>query len=316
MSPRRLWPLAVLAVAFGFAYPMQVNGYNQNAHYALVRSLAVHGTPNIDRSRGEIGEVSTADTSVYKGHYYAAKAPGLAVASVPPFLVAEAAGMRTTGDPTRVIWALHLVGCALAAVVIVLLVRRLAERLEPGLGTAAALTVGLATLLLPFATLFFSHVLGALLGFAAFAVLWLEREGPPRLAAVAAGGLLAGLAVFVEYPLVLAAGVVGLYAISRAGAVRRALAYAGGAIAGVLPLLLFNWWAFGSPTHIAYEDYYGSAEQPAGGLFGFGLPSLGHARDLLVSSMGLLTITPVAACGVAGAFLLLRRRRAEALVVL
>ena len=54
------------------------------------------------------------------------------------------------------------------------------DRLEPGLGIAAAVTLGGATLVLPFATLFFSHVLAATLGFAAFAVLLLEREGAPR----------------------------------------------------------------------------------------------------------------------------------------
>ena len=62
---------------------MQVNGYNQNAHYALVRALAVYGTPYIDRTRGQIGDVSTGDVATYKGHVYAAKAPGLAFLSVP-----------------------------------------------------------------------------------------------------------------------------------------------------------------------------------------------------------------------------------------
>ena len=48
---------------------------------------------------------------------------------------------------------------------------------SPGYGTAAAVTLGLATLVMPFATLFFSHVLAAMLAFAAFALLWREREG-------------------------------------------------------------------------------------------------------------------------------------------
>src|SRR5439155_12450334 len=132
---------------------------------------------------------------------------------------------------TPLIWVLGLFGCVLPALGLMLLVRRLGDRLEPGYGAAAAVTLGLCTMLLPFSTLYFSHVLAALLGFAAFAVLWRERErGEGRLALVAVGGLLAGLAFAAEYPLALGGAILGLYAIGRAGhRIRRGLVYAGGA---------------------------------------------------------------------------------------
>jgi hypothetical protein len=315
---RRLALLAFLALAFAFAYPMQVNGFNQTAHYALVRSLAVHHVPNIDRSRGEVGDLSTGDAALYEGHYYATRPPGLAAATLPAFFVLEAVGMRTVGDPTRVIWALHLWSIALAGLALLLLVAWVAERLEPGLGVAAAVTVGLGTLVLPFSTLFFSHVPSALLGFAAFAVLFRERQREPRLALVAGAGVLAGLAITFEYPLVLVAGIVGLYALVRPDRLRRALAYGGGVLAGVLPLLAFNVWAFRDPLHIAHEDFFQSREHRSEGILGFSLPSPQAAFDLLFSSMGLLVMGPVAAAGVVGAALLYRRpgRRAEAVVLL
>lgn len=308
--------LALLALALAFAWPMQVNGWNQNAHYALVRALA-DGTPWIDRTRHEIGELGTGDVADYKGHTYAAKAPGFALVSLPAFLVIEATGMRTTGDPTRVIWALHLWGSALAGLLTLLLVRRLGDRVEPGFGLAAAVVAGLGTLILPFATLYFSHVFAALLGFAAFAVLWREREGPTRLPLLAAAGALAGLGVATEHPLVLAGIVLGLYALRRDGLVRRGLAYAGGAVAGVLPLLAFNWWAFGSPFHFAYQDNLTSETvDPGRGFFGFDLPSARVAGELLFSTMGLLVLTPVVACSVAGVVLMARQgRRPEALAI-
>jgi hypothetical protein len=305
----------VLALAFVFAYPMQVNGWNQNAHYALVRALA-DGHPWIDETRHEIGDLGTGDVAEFEGHTYAAKAPGLALVSLPAYLAVRATGMRTTGDPTRIIWALHVWGSALAALVCLLLVRSLADRVEPGLGGATAVLAGLGTLLLPFATLYFAHALAVTLGLAAFAVLWREREGPESTRLLLAAGALAGFAVTVDYPLALVGAILGLYALARARTLRRAVAYAGGCLLGVAPLLAFNTWAFGSPTHVAYEDYYGSDAEPAGGVFGFGLPSASHARDLLVSSMGLLTLAPLVACGLAGAVLLVRRRRAEGLVVL
>ena len=68
-------------------------------------------------------------------------------------------------------------GAVLPAVLMLLLVRSLAERVEPGLGTAAAVTLGVGTLVLPFATLFFSHLLAALLGFAAFAAALARARG-------------------------------------------------------------------------------------------------------------------------------------------
>jgi hypothetical protein len=308
------WLIALAALAAVFAWPMQVTGYNQNAHYALVRALAVHGTPSIDESRGEIGELSTGDAARFDGHWYAAKAPGLAFLSLPAFEVVEAIGMRTTGEPTRVLWWLHLWAVALPALLVVVLVRWVGDQLEPGFAAPAAITAGLATLLLPFATLYFAHVAAAAFSFAAFALLLRERLGLPSSRLVFAGGLLAGLAVVVDYPLALTAAVLGLYVLVRGPRLVRAGAYAAGGLVGVLPLLLFNWWAFGSPTHIAYEDYYAGGEK-AGGLFGFGLPSVSHARELLFSTMGLLVLTPVVLAAAVGLVLLFRRRRAEALVL-
>jgi hypothetical protein len=307
--------VALAAVAFTFAYPMQVNGYNQNAHYAFIRALA-DGKPYVDKAIGEIGEVSTRDTSEFEGHTYATKAPGLALVSLPAFAVVKATGMRTTGDPTRVIWALHLWGSALAAFLLVLLVFWLGNRLEPGLGLAAAVTLGLGTLLLPFATLFFSHALSALVGFAAFGVLWREREGPQRLAFVGAAGALAGFGVAIEHPLVLVGLVLGAYAIARPDWLRRGIAFSLGVLVGLAPLLLYNTWAFRNPFHFTYEDNLTAPGiDPGRGFFGFGVPSLGITHDLLFSSMGLLVLTPVLALAVVGLVLLWRRRRAEALVI-
>jgi hypothetical protein len=304
----------VVALALAAAYPMQVNGWNQTSHYALVRSLAA-GTPTIDKSRGEVGDVGAGDAAIFKGHYYSNKAPGLAFVTVPAFLVLDQAGMRTVGDPTRVIWALHLWSIVPAFVILLLLVRRLAERLAPGYGAAAAVAVGLGTLLLPFSTLFFAHVLSAMLGLAAFAVLWTEREGPPRLLLVGAAGALAGLAFVTEYSLILVGTILGVYALSRGDFVRRAVAYSAGFVVGVLPLLLYNVWAFRSPFHHSYGE--GNQTDPLGGFLGNSWPRLSLLYDALFSTWGLLTLTPLVVCGALGAILAYRRRaKAESIVVL
>lgn len=328
MAARRLGTVALVVLALGYASFAQGIGWNQLAQYSLVRALA-DGTPVVDDYRDETGDVAWHD-----GHYYSAKAPGLAFATLPAYLVLDAVGARdalsrvpgATDSTVGTLWALGLVGCVVPALVLLLLVRRLADTVEPGLGVAAALALGLGTLVLPFATLFFAHALSAMFGFAAFAVVWLERQRPGgmRLAAVSAAGLLAGLAVTVEYPLALAGAIVGVLALAAGDVIRRGLAYSAGVAVGVAPLLAYQWWSFGSPFHLPYDDAVrvGGASghdvlgANEGGFFGVSAPDLSTAGELLISRTGLLTLAPIVALGAAATVLLYRRgRRAEALAI-
>ena len=90
----------ILALVAACAVMVQASGANQNAHYALVRALA-QGTPTIDETRKEIGDLGTGDVTLVDGHYYSNKAPGLAIATLPAFFAVEAVGMRTTGTDAR-----------------------------------------------------------------------------------------------------------------------------------------------------------------------------------------------------------------------
>ncbi|MEP7335926.1 MAG: hypothetical protein ABI717_09110 [Actinomycetota bacterium] len=305
--------IAVAALALAYAWPMQGVGFNQSSHYILVKSLA-RGTAVVDRTLHETGDLTTEDVIRLNGHIYSNKAPGLAAVTLPPFLVLEAAGARTVGDPTRMLWALGLFGAVLPATALLLLVRRVAARIEPGFGTVTAVTLGAATLLMPFATLFFAHALSAFLVFASFAILFAERHGRQRLALVAVAGLLAGLAGVTEYPNAFAALVFGVYALSRSGWALRGLAYLVGVLVGLAPLALYNRWAFGSFTHLSYV---GDAV-PGGGLKAprVGRFDLETLLETLFGRVGLLTLAPVLVCGVVGLVLLYRRGwRAEALVI-
>src|SRR5204862_3924590 len=126
------------------------------------------------------------------GHFYSVKAPGLSVLTLPLYeglgavggksLAREAADTARRGGATGwtyrglnvhsyggvparaaqikrtlehqapTVWALGLLGTVLPGALLLLLVRRCAERVEPGLGTAAAITLGTGTLVMPFAT--------------------------------------------------------------------------------------------------------------------------------------------------------------------
>jgi hypothetical protein len=123
-----------------------------------------------------------------------------------------------------------------------------------------------------------------------------------------------GLAVLAEYQLWLLAAILALYAVARSGVLRRAAAYAGGTLVGILPLLAFQLWAFGSPFHTPYDDYW--TEHGVAGRHFATLPSFDNASAFLFDAMGLLVLTPVVVCGlVGGALLYGRGSRAEALVL-
>lgn len=317
--PSRLWSVvrrhwflaAVVALALAYAWPIQGAGNAQNSQYALVRALA-DGTPRIDRTRYETGDIVSADVTFYRGHVYSNKAPGLAFVSLPAFEAVRAAGLWPGGDPSRMLWALGLFAVVVPAVILAVLVRGVTERLVPGFGVLAAVVAGLGTLILPFATIYYNHVLAALLAFAAFAVLLAERQGPSRRWLVFAGGVLGGLAVTVEYANALIVGVLAVYALARGSYVRRLLAYGAGLLVGLIPLLAYDQWAFGSILRVSYlvgSEGAANAEQTHLD------PSLLVLLRNLVSGTGLVTLAPVLACAVVGAVLLFRRAPAEACVV-
>jgi hypothetical protein len=299
--------LALSALVFAFAILIQPAGDNEKSHYVLVRALAA-GRPYVDEVRTN-PNLRTIDVTTFHGHLYAAKSPGLAIVSVPPYLLLKALGADTDGSPKHMLWALHLWSVVIPGLVLLLLVERLGNRIEPGLGLVAAVTLGATTLVLPFATLFFSHLLAAALAFSAFALLW---GGGGGLARVAAAGLLCGFGVSTENSILLAAIVLGIYACAFGDRLRRGGAFVLGLAAGVLPTLLFNRWAFGSPFHSPYEGWHrpgGTATETA---FGFGVPTARSVLVVLLYPTGL----PLLAAGIAGAVLLYRRRRAEGAVVL
>ncbi|GAC1318767.1 MAG: hypothetical protein NVSMB25_08630 [Thermoleophilaceae bacterium] len=308
--------LAVALVALAAASMIEAVGWNQNSHYALVRSLD-RGTPRIDRYRH-----TTGDVAAYHGHWFSSRAPGLALATTPFYAATRAAGIPGVthkrvagGHNDEMVWVLGLWGAVLPALILLLLVRNLAERVEPGFGTAAAVTLGLGSLILPFAAMLFSHVFSAMLGFAAFAVLW--RWGTARILPLALAGLMIGFGITTEYPILFVGLILGVYVLAVGEAslrarLGRALAYAGGVVVGVVPLAAYDRWAFGSFTHIAYADI---PKQHAG-FFGIRVPNPAVAVELLLSSRGLLTLAPVLAMAAAGCVLLHRRgHRAEALVI-
>jgi hypothetical protein len=314
VSARRAGIAALVCVALAGATIVQTFSWNQTSHYALIRSIA-HGTPKINRYLRQTG-----DKARFNGNWYSSRAPGLAFVTIPAYgaLVAVhgpqiARHSKAQRGADEMVWALTLWGAVLPGLALLLLVRWMGERFEPGYGTAAALTLGLGTLVLPLSTLLFSHVFSALLGFAAFCLLLREREGPESLPKLFIAGLMIGYAITTEYPLLFTGVVLGIYVMSRAWRDwRRPLVYAGAVAIGTIPLAIYDKWAFGSWTHVAYADL----PRHQSGFFGIRPPGFETFITLLFSSRGLLILSPVLIMGGIGTVMLYRRgRRAEALVI-
>jgi hypothetical protein len=309
---------AIAALVIAYLLMAQGGGWNMNAHYALVRAFA-DGTPTIDKTRLEVGP-GTGDYSVINGHYYAAKSPGLAFATLPPYLVLKAAGgAEPKANDDAQVWYLTIWGVVLPAAILLVLVASIAGVFAPGYATLGAITLGVGTMILPFATSFFAHVLSTTLLFAGFWVLWRERHGSARLLLVAAAGVLAGLAATTDFIDAVPAAMLGVYVLARPGRLERSVAFALGCVIGGLPTLLFNQWAFHTPFKFqAYGNLtaFQGAGQNHQGLYGITAPSFHTAVQLLFAPIGLLTLMPVLLAGAVGVWLIYRRGyRAEAIAI-
>lgn len=345
---RRLSTASLVFFAIGCGAVVQSPGWAQTSNYLLVRSLAA-GHADIDSHHWQTG-----DKSWYRGHFYSVKAPGLPLLLVPEYLAFKAVGVdvgqvrhvttrgavaRARGPVARpgwaikeihrerwMIWVLGLFGNVLPATGILFLLRSDADRIAAGTGTATAIAVGLGTLLLPFSTQLFGHAMGAFFVYLAFHLLMRERRGSPSWRLLAAAGLSAGFAITVEYPMAFASAVIGIYAIARLplppiAAAKRAIAFGGGALTGLLPLLLYNIWAFGSATHLSYADAVAKEGRSGhavlglndSGFFGIGLPKPIALIDILLSPRGLITVTPICVLGIVGLVIASLRRNADAL---
>jgi hypothetical protein len=322
---RRL-DVALFLTLFGaYAYFFQGGGWNQNGRIAQARALVEQGTFAINdylvyRVRHDEGErrlarrsiagvpwekiadrACTADVAFGDGLYYPNKPPGATLAAVavyaPLYAVERRMGVDMDQHGTLLLNAyLMTVGTvgvagALLGVAFLRVSRVFQPQAPPWAHAAAALTLGLGTLVLPFSTMLFDHVLTAFWLMAACALAPVGDAGS-KLRWMAAGALSAA-AVVTNY-----SAAIPLLALAAYHAVHgraRGLPWAvlGGLPAAVL-LGVYHWNAFGTawtiPNLQQYELFVDRDR-----LFGlFALPSPEALWKLLVSPYrGLFFTSPV-----------------------
>jgi hypothetical protein len=346
---RRIATVLGVALFFSYAYFYGAGGWNQNSRFALIRAILERHTLQIDAY-----SLHTGDRALWNGHYYTDKAPGQSLTALAPVeaarLVSRAAGVDPASFP-GIAWTSYvaaLVTSALFTVVAALCVFWLSLRwgATPAAALFAASAYGLASPAWAYATLFMAHgqTAGCLM-IALVAADALGDEGgaaagawkrPRRLAWVI--GLAGGWAVVTEFQAAIPAVFIGLLAIARLKPSRderndeRALArnakasaernlpgiivrIALGVAIAAVPLLVYNFLAFGSPFHLGYSSEEGFQELHTG-FFGITYPRLATIRELLFGSYrGLLPVSPLMGIVPLGLLLLWRRGRGGAALV-
>lgn len=316
-----MWLAAVVVlVTLPLLQPLMAQ---QASRYALTAAMVDDATARLDAYAHFLG----VDHARHDGHLYSDKAPGQPVWGVPAYAAYRALGGSPAAETTESVgdlglWAVSAWSAALPAALLALGMRRLALRAVPGRPTAAgaaALSLALGTLLLPFATQLFGHVLAATLGLGA----WLCGTGRPSRRRWLAAGALAGAAVTVEYPMILVAVVVLVGAVWHAvreatappvaaptaglgAAVRAGVGVVVGGVPFGLALAAYHWAVFGGPLAFPYE--FGRFPGHHQGLVGAQLPDWSGLWTLVLSERGLVTLTPIVGVGALGLLAAARRR--------
>lgn len=294
--------IAVVTFVCLLFYAPQSDNSQVITRVGLTVAIVEDGSLAIDRWAAD-----TVDKSLVGGHYYADKAPGLSLLAVPPVWITkvlrEAFGATEDAHTVRIFliyaqvatMAAVALPAAIAAALIYLMALRMGASRQGAVFGSLAIAIGS-----PFffwSTTFFAHSLvGSLLIFMMALALDRNRWDFWRGLAI---GLLAGFTVVVDF--------VGGFAITVAGVVllvmvwrpsipahlRFALGVLLGTIAGVMPLLVYNQLAFGSPFQLGYMSVVGF-EGMKTGFFGIGLPNPVIVLELLFGGYrGLLPYVPV-----------------------
>lgn len=295
--PRRERIVLVL-VALASLTPVYVVSSQDLSRLCLTRAI-VAGRLTISPCVGK-----GVDRARYQGRTYSDKAPGMS------FLAVPAAVLSDLPAPTEWhfnrdfhVWTVRLLTSGLAFLLLAFMIGRTAEGIAAGSGALVAVSVALGTLTGGLAATTFDQVTAAALGFSAFLIAW--RGQPGR------AGLLAGLAVTVEYQAALIAAAVAVYLMLTSG--RRCTRYFAGLAAGAVALGLYDWAAFGSPFHLSYRYVAnGYTNNQRAGFFGLSFPRWHAIETVLIGDRGLLIASPVLLAASVGLVLLARTHRWEA----
>jgi hypothetical protein len=301
----------------------------------LVLAIVEEGTLSIDSYYENTG-----DYAYFEGRHYSDKAPGLSFLGVPVYAVFKGIAATTpvswlmervahhstfeatlleggTGIQSQKVYfaaALYFVTFFTVSVPAALLGVLLYDMLGNWVASENArflvtLVYGLATPALAYGGMLFSHQLVAFLLFAAFHLVFQQRKRPASNSRMLLVGILLGWSVITEYPAVLIAGGVALYAFWSQPSVWTVVwGVLGASVPGGL-LMAYDWTIFGSvlPKGYLYSVNYHDVHDV--GLVSITYPRADALWGITFGSFrGLFFLSPVLLLSIVGLVLWFRRR--------
>ncbi len=296
------WHFLLFALIYVYAFPYfdRLRSAQEMPRVLLTQEIVDEGRFYLDRRRPEM--VSTNDLSVGPDHhFYANKTAGPSFVAIPVYVVCKIFGLNSVRATT---WAFRVGAITIPALLFLILFYRLIPRFTDDVRAqnAALAAYSIASPVLPYSLLFYSHMLAAVcLGVAFYLCVKLSRTEPARPWLVALGaGLVGGLAPMMDYQAALGLAILGVYLLART---RRPFVYAGifsaGAIPGLATLAAYNTICFGAPWRISYG--FGLDTAPEKGFLGFIGPNKESFWNVLLApSNGLLILAPWVVLAIVG----------------
>jgi hypothetical protein len=305
-----------------YAYFYQGSDQSIACRFDLMRSILEKGVLSINDFCG----FNTADIVTFHGRIYSVKAPGTSYTALIPWVIFRTLLLPLSTTHESVYWAfvtylttVFSTGLLIAALCVVMF--RFARFLGASDGRAAgiALILGLATIAFPYATELTGEPVGAVCVFTAFYLLATFDTRPSSRRAFAAG-FLAGWAVLNDYPVLLVAAAIGIYALFKLPEWKHLAAFSAAAAITVAIMLAYNWGAFGSPFFFSYQAFKLSPAEnrqfpeQAVGFVGLTYPKMRILWNVLLDPQrGLFFCNPVLLLSIVGVgyFARIKRWRAE-----
>lgn len=330
-----------MTLFLSYGYFHQGGGWNQNARFDQVRAIVETGRLSINEyliyharqppagaqrlrratvppgaNPNNIAEVgNSGDVSQNRGLFYPNKPPGAVFAAVPAYFLIHTVQRLFWIDLTgwaaltvsfylTVAFSIGLAG-ALAGVGYYRLARELFPQAQAWTHVAATFTLGLGTMMLPFSTLFFDHVLVAgLLLWSLLLLVWVRKADAPgaepqpvkgrSIGWLLLSGLLIGLGIMCNYLVVVCAILYSAYAL-RVLRPRASVVWLW--LGAVLPVALLAWYhqvCFGGVLATANADQASMFESKNLWFGLFGVPRIEILGQILFSDYrGLFFGSPV-----------------------
>ena len=316
---RRIESAIFLIPFVSYAYFYQGADQSVACRFDLARAMIEQHRLSIDGYCG----YNTADIISFAGHYYSVKAPGGAFTAIIPWAFFSNILLPLFWKNEPLYWAfttylttLFTTGLATAAVCVLIYRFALFLGAPEGRSAGVGLLFGLATIAFPYATELTGEPLAGAAAFTAFYLL-ATYSSESRARRPFGAGFLAGWAVLNDYPAILIAAALGVYALFKARRISHIAAFSLGA--GITAAMMFgyNWAAFGKPLFFSYQAYSmpGNTQFPeqSVGFVGLTYPKLPLLWNILADPQrGLFFCNPVLMLAIPGAIYFARAKRFRA----